>query len=113
MLISFCFSTKGAEDCRTIIKERWEKLRRKPSNPERIAEFLHRMMVDQKIRTYYCRLYDSVRLLYRRIYDESDVTVIQADKYWSTSLIMFLRMKEELWNVVRKKLQLEDLGLLG
>ena len=43
-------------------------------NPERIAEFLHRMNVDQKIRTYYCRLYDSVQLLYRRIYDESPVT---------------------------------------
>ena len=34
MLISLCFSTLGAEDFRTIIEERWEKLRRKQSNLE-------------------------------------------------------------------------------
>ena len=52
MLISFCFSTSGAEDFQTIIKERWEKLRRKPSNPEKIDEFLHRMKVYQKFRFF-------------------------------------------------------------
>ena len=34
VLISLCFSTLGAEDFRTIIEERWEKFRSKPSNPE-------------------------------------------------------------------------------
>ena len=62
------------------------ELRRKPSNPERIAEFLHRMKVNQKIRTYYYRLYDFVQLLYRRIYDESPVKVIQTKKHWSSKL---------------------------
>ena len=28
-------------------------------NPEKISEFLQRMKVDQKFRTYYYRLYDS------------------------------------------------------
>ena len=47
-------------------------------NPNRISEFRHRMKIDQKFRTYYYGLYDSLRLLYRRIYDESSVMVIQA-----------------------------------
>ena len=55
-------------------------------NPEKISEFLQRMKVDQKFRTYYYELYDSLRLLYRRIYDESLVTVILAEKHWSCKL---------------------------
>ena len=53
-------------------------------NPEKIADFLRRMKGDQKFRTYYYRLYDSLRLLYRGIYDKSPVTVIQAEKHWSS-----------------------------
>ena len=34
MLISLCFSTSGAEDFQTIIEERWEEPRSKPSNPK-------------------------------------------------------------------------------
>ena len=52
-------------------------------NPEKIFAFLQMMKVDQKFRTYY---FDSLRLLYRRIYDESLVTVIQAEKHWSSKL---------------------------
>ena len=55
-------------------------------NPEKISDFLQRMKVDQKFRTYYYGLYDSLRLLYRRIYDETPVTVIQAEKHWSSKL---------------------------
>ena len=42
----------------------------------------------------YYGLYDSLRLLYRRIYDESLVIVIQAEKNWSSKLDYVL--KEEL-----------------
>ena len=44
------------------------------------------MMVDQMFRTYYYGMYDSLRLLYRRIYDESPMAVIQAEKLWSSKL---------------------------
>ena len=63
-------------------------------NPEKISEFLHRMKMDQKFRTYYYGLYDSLRLLYRRIYDESTVMVIQAEKYWSSKLDHVLEEKQ-------------------
>ena len=55
-------------------------------NPEKISEFLQRMKVDQKFRIYYYMLYDSLRLLYRKIYDESPVTVIQTEKHWPSKL---------------------------
>ena len=55
-------------------------------NPEKISEFFNRMKVDQKFRSYFYRLYDSLRFLYRRIYDECTVTVIQAEKHWSSKL---------------------------
>ena len=60
-------------------------------NQEKISEFLQRMKVDQKFRTYYYELYDSLRLLYRRIYDESPVMVIQAEKHWSSKLDHILK----------------------
>ena len=44
------------------------------------------MKDDQKFRTYYYRMYDLLRLLYRRIYDESPVTIIQAEKHWLSKL---------------------------
>ena len=34
MLINLCFSMSGAENFQTIIEERWEELRSKPSDPE-------------------------------------------------------------------------------
>ena len=55
-------------------------------NPEKIYEFLQSMKVDQRFRSYYYRLYDSLRLLYRRIYNESLMTVIQAENNWSSKL---------------------------
>ena len=55
-------------------------------NPEKISEFLQRMKVDQRCRTYYYGLYASLRLLYRRQYDETPVTVVQAKKHWSSKL---------------------------
>ena len=54
--------------------------------PEKISEFLRRMKADQKFRSYYYGLYDSSRLLYRRIYDKSPVTVILVEKHWSSKL---------------------------
>ena len=59
-------------------------------NPKKSSEFLQRMKVDQKFKSYYYGLYDSLRLLYRRIYYESLVTVIQAEKDWSRKLDHFL-----------------------
>ena len=53
-------------------------------NPEKISEFLHRMKVDKIFRSYYHGLYDSLRLLYRRIFDKSLLIVIQAEKHWET-----------------------------
>ena len=64
-------------------------------NPEKIDEFLHRMKVDQKFRTYYYGLYNSLQLLYRRVYDESLVTVIQAEKHWSSKLDHHVLKKEQ------------------
>ena len=55
-------------------------------NPEKISEFLHRMKVDKIFRSYYHGMYDSLRLLYRRIFYESLVVVIQAEKHWITKL---------------------------
>ena len=51
-----------------------------------ISEFLHRMKIDQRFRTYYYGLYDSLRLLFRRSYDVTPVTVVQAEKHWSQKL---------------------------
>ena len=45
-------------------------------NPENISEFLQRKRVDQRFRTYFYGLYDSLRLLYRRIYDARLVGVV-------------------------------------
>ena len=53
-------------------------------NLEKISEFLHRMKVDKIFRSYYYGMYDM--LLYRRIYDESSVIVIQTEKHWSSKL---------------------------
>ena len=54
-------------------------------NIEKISEFLHKMKVDKVFRYYYHDgLYDSISLLYRRIYDESLLIVIQAEKHWKT-----------------------------
>ena len=55
-------------------------------NPKKISAFLQRMKVNQKFRTYGFRFYDALRLLYRRIYDESLETVIQVEKHWSSKL---------------------------
>ena len=55
-------------------------------NPEKISEFLQRMKVDKIFRSCYFGLYDSLRLLFRRIYDKSSVIVIQAEKCWSSKL---------------------------
>ena len=43
--------------------------------PAKISEFLQRMKVNQKFRSYYYRLYD-----------KSPGTVIQAEKHWSSKL---------------------------
>ena len=55
-------------------------------NPEKISEFLQRIKVDKKFRTCHYGFYDSLRLLYRRIYDETPVMVIQAEKHWLSKL---------------------------
>ena len=55
-------------------------------NPEKISEFLLRIKVDKIFSSYYFGLYDSLRLLFRRIYDKSSVIVIQAEKCWSSKL---------------------------
>ena len=55
-------------------------------NPEKISEFLLRIKVDKIFSSYYFGLYDSLRLLYRRIYDEFSGIVIQAEKHWSSKL---------------------------
>ena len=55
-------------------------------NPEKISEFLQRMRVDQRFRIYYYGLYDSLRFLYRRIYDEQPLVVVQAYKHWSNKV---------------------------
>ena len=60
-------------------------------NPEKISDFLHRMKVDKIFRSHYYGLYDSLRLLYRRIYDKSSVIVIQAEKHWSSKLDHILK----------------------
>ena len=62
--------------------------------PENISEFLQRMKVDQKFRSYYYGLYDSLRLLYRRIYYEFPVKIIQAEKHWSSKLDQFLKEEQ-------------------
>ena len=60
-------------------------------NPETISEFLHRMKVDQKFRSYYYSLFDFLKMLYRKIY--SLVIVIQADMHWSSKLDHVLEEK--------------------
>ena len=59
-------------------------------NPEKISEFLHRMKIDKIFRSYYHILYDSLRLFYRKIYDEPSKTVIQAEKHWTTKFDLVL-----------------------
>ena len=54
------------------------------------------MKVDQRFRTYYYGLYGSLRLLYRRIYDETPVTVVQAESIGQVNLIMFSMKNVEL-----------------
>ena len=63
-------------------------------NLEKISEFLQRMNVEQRFRSFYYKLYDSLRLLYRRIYDESHVRVIQAETHWLSKLDHFLEEEQ-------------------
>ena len=55
-------------------------------NLEKITEFLLRMKTDMRFRYYYNGLYDSLRLLHKRIFDSPSLVVIQAEKKWSPKL---------------------------
>ena len=55
-------------------------------NSEKIAEFLDRMKVDMYFQSYYLSLYDTLRLLNKRIFDFPLLVVIEAEKKWSLKL---------------------------
>ena len=77
-IAKFCYMMGRSQKC-TILE--WGLV-----NPEKISEFPPRMKVDKIFRSYYHGLYDSIQLLYRRIYDEFLLIVIQSEKHWETKL---------------------------
>ena len=72
-------------------------------NPEKISEFLHRMKVDKIFRSYYHGLYDSLCLLYRRIFDKPSLVVVQSEKQWTWRIDKYSRKDKVLWNLVRRR----------
>ena len=55
-------------------------------NPEKIIKFLERMQEDMPFRSYYHRIYDALRLLHKRIYNQVSLLVVEAEKKWSSKL---------------------------
>ena len=55
-------------------------------NPEKIIENLERMQKDMCFRSYYHGIYDALRLLHKRIYNQESLIVVEAEKKWSSKL---------------------------
>ena len=73
-------------------------------NSEKIAEFLDRMKVDMYFQSYYLSLYDTLRLLNKRIFDFPLLVVIEAEKKWSLKLDMSWTKSTELLTDVKTRL---------
>ena len=83
-------------------------------NPEKISEFLNRMKTDSRFRGYYHSVYDAVRLLHKRIFDEPSEVIEESEKHWSSKLEIAL--EEERCSLERCQLEIvvrsqECLGL--
>ena len=55
-------------------------------NPEKISDFFNRMKSDARFRNYYLTVYDALRILHRRIFDEPPDIIVQSDEHWSSKL---------------------------
>ena len=55
-------------------------------NPEKIDLFLERMNSDLFFRNYYFGLYDFLRLLHLRIFDQPAIVVSEVEKKWSSKI---------------------------
>ena len=55
-------------------------------NPQKISKFLNRMKTDSRFRGYYHSVYDAVRLLHKRIFDEPSEVIEESEKHWSSKL---------------------------
>ena len=59
-------------------------------NPEKISDFFNRMKTDARFRNYYLTVYDALRILHRRIFDEPSDIIVQSDEHWSSKLEVVL-----------------------
>ena len=78
MIVKFC-TTVGRSQRFAILE--WGLV-----NPEKIIKFLERMQEDMPFRSYYHRIYDALRLLHKRIYNQVSLLVVEAEKKWSSKL---------------------------
>ena len=73
-------------------------------NTEKIEQFFKRMISDLFFKNYYFGLYDSLRLLHLRIFDQPAIVVSEVEKKWSSKINNLLeeerkaleRCKEEI-----------------
>ena len=52
----------------------------------KISEFLTRMKIDSRFRTYYNSVYDAIRLLHKRIFDVSSDVIVESERIWRSKL---------------------------
>ena len=55
-------------------------------NPVKIEQFFKRMILDLFFRNYYFGLYDALRLLHLRIFDQPAIVVSEVEKKWSSKI---------------------------
>ena len=49
-------------------------------NPEKISDFFNRMKSDARFRNYYLTVYNALRILHKRIFDEPPDIIVQSDE---------------------------------
>ena len=92
-------------------------------NPEKISEFFNRMKTNFRFRNYYLSVYDALRILHKRIFDEPSDVAVQSEEHWSSKLEIALEEERgalercQLEIVVRQsrvswleQVQADDLG---
>ena len=60
-------------------------------NPEKISDFFNRMKTDARFRNYYLTVYDALRILHKRIFDEPPDIIVQSDEHWISKLEIALK----------------------
>ena len=95
----------------------------KSCEPGEDLGILSRMKTDSRFRNYYLSVYDALRILHKRIFDEPSDVAVQSEEHWSSKLEIALEEERgalercQLEIVVRQsrvswleQVQADDLG---